>query len=278
MESSITNEDTNQKIYEHIINNVIPNFEGSEKEKIIFGKDNYYFLITSYDYGLINDKINNKSNLFSIIDLGECENILRENNNLNENISLIILAFEKLSNISSERNLQFEVYESFTKKRLNLSVCQDKQINIYIPLILSEKLQNLYNNLKDLGYDLFNINGIFYQDICTPYKSQNGTDVLLSDRIDHYYNNNETQCHSNCKFSDYSLETEILKCECNIISSTINTEQNNQESGAKLIYKSFYEVLKFSNYKVLKCYKLAFNSIIFKNNTGNFIVISFFGL
>ena len=145
-------------------------------------------------------------------------------------------------------------------------------------MVLSEKLDILYNELQDLGYDLFNINNKFYQDICTPYKSQNGTDVLLFDRIDHFYNNDETQCQPNCQFSNYSLETEKIKCECNAINSEINTEQKSQDSESKLIYKSFYDVLKFSNYKVLKCYKLAFNSIIFKNNKGNYIVIILFAI
>ena len=69
--------------------------------------------------------------------MGECEDILREKNNLNKNISLLILKYEKISNISSERNLQFEIYESANKTRLNLSVCQDIPIDIYVPMVLS---------------------------------------------------------------------------------------------------------------------------------------------
>ena len=69
---------------------------------------------------------------------------------------------------------------------------------------LGEYGGNIYSTLKDLGYNLFDINSPFYQDICTPYKSSNGTDVLLSDRVDYYYNNNETLCQSNCQFSHYS--------------------------------------------------------------------------
>ena len=46
---------------------------------------------------------------------------------------------------------------------MNLSICENTTIGIYIPVVLSEKLQNLYNELKDLGYDLFDINSPFYQ-------------------------------------------------------------------------------------------------------------------
>ena len=112
------------------------------------------------------------------------------------------MKFEKISNISSERTLQYEVYEPYNKTKLNLSLC-GKNIGIYIPTILSEKTQHLYNELKELGYDLFDINSPFYNDICIPFKSPEGTDVLLSDRVNNYYNNDDTSCQSNCKFSDY---------------------------------------------------------------------------
>ena len=276
--SNLTAEEMNKKIYEEIINKILGNFKGlNGEEKITEGKDNYYYHLTTLENELNQGGKTNKTHQFSRIDLGECEDVLKEKNNLNENTSLIILKYEKISNISSERDLQYEIYEPINKTRLDLSVCKDIQIDIYIPVILSEKLQDLYNELKDLGYDLFDINSNFYQDICTPYKSQNGTDVLLSDRIDYYFNNDETQCQPNCQFSDYSLETQDLKCECNIVSSEINVEKK-QEIGSKSIYKSFYDVLKFSNYKVLKCYKLAFCKDIFINNKGNIMVIIFFGI
>ena len=46
--------------------------------------------------------------------------------------------------------------------------------------------------MKSLGYDMLNINDPFYQDICIPYKSENNTDILLSDRIDYIYNNQDS--------------------------------------------------------------------------------------
>ena len=119
---------------------------------------------------------------------------------------MIIIKFEKVSDISSERSLQYEVYEPFNKTKLNLSICENITINIYILVILSGKTQNLFNELKDFGYDLFDINSPFYQDICTPYKSSDGTDVPLTDRINSYYNNGETSCQSNCKFSESLME------------------------------------------------------------------------
>ena len=44
---------------------------------------------------------------------------------------------------------------NLNKTKLNLSICINIAIDIYIPFILSEKLQNLFKELKDMGYDLF---------------------------------------------------------------------------------------------------------------------------
>ena len=63
----------------------------------------------------------NGTKKLSIIDLGKCEDKLRQKNNLNESISLIIISVEKDTDIASERNVQFEVYESLNKKKLNLN-------------------------------------------------------------------------------------------------------------------------------------------------------------
>ena len=284
-DSNYTVEEANKKIYEQIIDLFIQNFDDfKEEEKIIESKNNFFYHLTTLENELNSiDGKNNNSNKFSKIDLGECEDILKEEYDIDKNLSLLMLKYERLSNKSSERNLQFEIYNPIDKTRLNLSVCENVSVDVYVPLEISENLKGLYSELKDLGYNLFDINSNFYQDICTPYKTSNGTDILLSDRLDHFFNNGETQCQPNCEFSAYSVESQNLKCECDAKSSEINFEKNNDDKNnnkicSKAIYKSFFDVLKFSNYKVLKCFKLAFSPSIFKNNKGNIIVLSLFGI
>ena len=277
IETNFTAIDINKKVYEKIVNIITENFEVLKDEEIIIeGKDNFYYQFTTLDNELNNleENTNNNSNKFSKIDLGQCEDILRDKYDIDKNLSLFMIKYEKLSNTSSERNLQFEIYEPINKTRLNLSVCDNTSIDIYVPVILSEKFLGLINELKDLGYDIFDIDSNFYQDICTPFKSPNGADVLLSDRINYYFNNEETKCQPNCQFSDYSFEKQNLKCKCDIESSEINFDNNIISS--KSIYTSFYDTLKYSNYKVLKCYKLAFSLKIFKKNLGNIIVLVYF--
>jgi len=57
----------------------------------------------------------------SILDISNCEIILKEKYNFNENVTLIILKKEKISNKASEKEIQLEIYEPFNKTKLNLS-------------------------------------------------------------------------------------------------------------------------------------------------------------
>ena len=63
---------------------------------------------------------------------------------------------------------------------------------------------------------MLDINDPFYQDIYIPYKSSNDTDILLSDRINYIYDNNDAQCQPNCYFSSYLPNSLYLNCTCEI--------------------------------------------------------------
>ena len=69
---------------------------------------------------------------------------------------------------------------------------------MYVTLELSEEMRQLAEELEALGYNIFDINDPFYTDYCTPYTSPDGTDMLLSDRVQYIYNNIDAQCQRNC--------------------------------------------------------------------------------
>ena len=108
----------NEEVYQEVINNVIQNYYISKGKEMIFkGEDNCFFHITSSQNELeLLKGNNNNTNKFSIIDLGECENILKDHYKINKNLSLLIMKFEKVTNISSERSLQYEVYDLIIKQ------------------------------------------------------------------------------------------------------------------------------------------------------------------
>ena len=258
--------------YEKIINDLIPNYDPETTFEIISeGDENVVFQITTSKnqlQALYNNSLNN--NNLSIIDISQCENKLKQAYNLNANDNLILLKKEKKSNKPSEKDIQFEIYEPYNKTKLNISLCEDINANIYIKAELSEEINYAFEKLKELGYDMFNINDPFYQDICTTFKSQGETDIILSDRVNYIYNNDDIKCQNNCKLSKFSEETNYLNCTC-----SVNEEINNmnQKFSAKKIYESFADVVKFSNYKVLKCFKLVFSKNPIPKNKGSIIIL-----
>ena len=266
--------DKNQEINKMIDNELLWNYTLGDDSMEIKGENNTIFQLTTTGNELerfLGNLPNNNS--LSIIDLGNCETILKDHYGINQNMSLIIKKHEKIT-ISSERNVQYQVYHPITKEKLNLSLCDSEKIDLYIPVKLDEKSLSLYEDLQNSGYDLFNINDPFYNDLCSPYKSENSTDVLLSDRKKDYYNDTFTSCQSNCEYSSFNSKYQFLKCECKIIIDDIDINNFNELS--EKIYENFYDILKNSNYKAMKCYKLVFNIKFLKKNIGNFIVLIFF--
>ena len=269
----------NEEAYNYMLE-ILQKFEPDEEKSIYLTTENnlaFEITTTQKEKSELNGKLI-RDNL-TMIDIEKCENVLREIYDFNENVSLIFLKSENLNSIPSERNVQYEIYESINKTKLNLSLCEGTDIDLYFPVELNSQTQQLFEDLNKQGYDLFNIKDKFYQDICTPYKSENGTDILLSDRINdlYYKNNNLTTCQENCEYSDYTSETKLLKCKCNVNTEPIDYK-NQKKFTPKKIYESFYDVLKYSNYKVLTCYKLIFEKDPVSSNIGSILVIIFFGI
>ena len=271
----INNTDNFDNILYNIIFSAYPSEPGSEI--LVQSPDNKVFQITSSsnELEIIKDKSKNINGL-SIVDLGECENVLKRENNINENDSLIFIKSEVKSNKASEKNVHIDVYNPYTKEKLNLSLCDQIPVGIYFPTELNTGTKSLYDKMKNYGYNMFDINDAFYQDICTPFDSSNGTDILLTDRIDYIYFNEDTQCQSNCEYNEYSMESQYLSCSCSITEEVDIENVKNEEFNTKKLYQSFYEVLKYSNYDILKCYKIILDINVIKTNLGSLIVIFFF--
>ena len=110
----------------------------SDKIQLIEGENVIYQITTEKkELELLkNDDLSDNYTL-SIIDLGQCESILKRIYNLDDNDTLIYLKQERLSDKSSEKEIQFEVFEPYNMTKLNLSLCSDTDINIYVKLEMS---------------------------------------------------------------------------------------------------------------------------------------------
>ena len=86
-----------------------------------------------------NELVANDSD-FSNIDLGECERLIKQAYEIDQNLSLIFFKFEHIASSGKDRDIQYEIYNPITYEQLNLSIClnQNKKLKISIPIELSE--------------------------------------------------------------------------------------------------------------------------------------------
>ena len=97
----------NEEVYQGVIDNIINNYDINKGEEMVFkGEDNFIFHITNSqnELELLKGNCNNTYKV-SVIDLGECEHLLKKHYQINENTSLIIMKFEKIS--TAKINLLF---------------------------------------------------------------------------------------------------------------------------------------------------------------------------
>ena len=260
-------------IYKKIIDDLAKDYNQiKEKEKYIKTNNNSIYEVTTIEKEI--ESLNNQSlNIhgLSLIDFGKCTDLLKNKYypEDNDNTSFILLKYENITNISYEKNIQYEVYETNNFSKLNLSICENVSIDLYISVEISETTQQLIESLKEIGYEnIFNIDSPFYQDVCYKYTTQRKTDLINDDRKRYIYENisKELQCQDNCTFSSYNPETRLLQCKCKP-EENINTVEN-KNLDFKKSYQIFYDVLKYSNYRVLKCIKHVFNVNNFSFNKG----------
>ena len=121
-------------------------------------------------------------------------------------------------------------------------------------------------------------------DITIGYKTKDGTDMILSDRQEIYYNNQKNNfCQKNCSLVSYNINTKMENCNCKIQNEGIiktdlnNIEKVEEENEVNEVLDQFFTTLENSNFLVMECYKLVFGEKGFKDNIGSIImIISFF--
>jgi len=200
----------------------------------------------------------------TIIDLGECENKLKNEYNIPKQDSLYILKINIL--VDNIQKIEYEVYYKFSENnftKLNLTVCKDIKIDILIPINISSNEIDKYN--KNSGY---------YNDICYSFTTDSGTDISLFDRRNDYKENKLHICEDGCDYTGYNENSKKVKCSCFTkltlpLFSDIKVDK-------KQLLSNFKDIRNIGNFKMLKCIKLFFNkNNIFKNLSNYIFVILF---
>ena len=138
-------------IYNLFVNTVIETYTGNDNLIISTQDSNIFQLTNSLNELNTKDGIISNNKSLSIIDLGDCGAELKRTNNLTEDTTLIIFKLEKAGEVASKRNIQYEVYNPITKIKMNLSVCDDEKIGLYIPVPLSGEKEELNKDLLSYG-------------------------------------------------------------------------------------------------------------------------------
>ena len=260
---SIRNNSLIDIIINNITNNIInkkldiSNLIYKEKKDIIIKENNTIIEITTS-----NNQKNNEYENLSTIDLGECETILRRIYKINETFPLIILKVDYFIPGILIPIIGYNVFHPTNNSLLNLTYCQKSEVNISIPVSINESILFKYEPTSD-----------YYNDVCFPYTTDNGTDILLNDRHDEFNSKNYSLCENNCKFKGYNKDTKKYNCNCGIKLNQIVISEIN-ESNNILLSNNFTDENIDTNMVTMKCYYTLFTKDGMNKNIGNYIIAS----
>ena len=224
----------------------------------------------------------------TIVDLSACEALLKKKYGIPEDEDLLIVKGDTIKKMSESyfgKSVEYQVFSISLQCFLPLNDCaeQDTPVIVTNPFSTQElvtELQNKIGAIVSNGYDPFNSESPFYNDICTPFTNENGNDVLLNERRTDYFNENINICDKDCTFSHYDPKTKMYTCKCKIQILGKESEENGTKSETTYVNKtlpeSFYKRQKNSNIEVIKCSSQVFSSSGQKKNFGSYCLITCF--
>ena len=224
----------------------------SDTGNFFFEEDNI-----TYHVSMTNNPFNNLS--ISKIDLSDCENLLKEIYDIDDNKELLLLKIDIYESDLLFPKIQYELYHPDTRELLNLTHCQNLTMDIEYEVEIDEDELYIYDPISD-----------YYNDICNTTTSESGTDITLNDRKEEYLHKNLSICDGNCKLVGYNSQTKQVKCECDILTEI---KKNLGELKNMKFADVFSGLQNALNFKIMICYKLFFSKIGFINNMGSYILL-----
>jgi len=204
---------------------------------------------------------NNKETNMSTIDLGFCEQLLRNFYNLTNNQTIYIKKIDVIQDGMKAKKIQYNVYSNLSGKKLeklNLTICENTKITINVPI-------KIFDNI-----DKLNTSSGYFRDICYVATSNYGTDISLQDRKNEYINGDNIICQEDCDFATYNSTTKKAKCECKVKES--NSSFSDMIIDKNKLFENLKDIKNLINFNILICYKKlsSFNFIIY--NVGCIII------
>ena len=234
----------------------------------------------------------------TMLNLSECEAELKKIYKLPEEEDLMIIKADMLAEYNLSNFLGVETnYQIFSYSLgafLPLSACKGENKSIEKTSIFSTPsspitsgddpqftmgtFQSKIASVLSNGYDIFDANSPFYNDICTPFTNEQGKDVLLDERRKEYYNEEINLCEKGCGFVEYNIDAMTYKCRCNIKGTPGEELEDYEGEYIEMKMPDDFKKLrtKLSNIAVFKCASNVFSAKGQKNNYGSYILLAGF--
>ena len=207
---------------------------------------------------------NNKNKNISTIDLGNCEDILRNIYKINYSLPLLIYKVDYKNPNLLIPIIGYEVYHPLNYSKLNLSHCDNTTVSVSIPVSINEDKLYIYDPNSD-----------YYTDSCSSYTTDNGTDIIISDRKQKYIDNNLALCEDNCHYQGYNLSYKSSECNCNV-KNEIESISNILDNPDRLSIEFGEEKSNSKSLNPFKCTNALFSVNGLIKNISNYILAFFF--
>ena len=255
---------------DNIINNIKNDIETHEIDELLAnvtnanGK-NHDIIVkergTTYQITSSDNQNNENYEDLATIKLGECEEKLKEKYHIDKNQSLIIFKIEHNVPGILIPIISYEIYHPKNKSKLELDECKDILVDLDIPV-----------NINGDDIVKYDPESEYYTDECYPYTTENGTDIIINDRIDEYNNNNMSLCEKNCEFNGYEENTKKAQCKCKTKSKVDNISEISQSNNL-LLETNFEKENGTLNIVTMKCTYTLFSKNGIIKNIGNYILL-----
>ena len=240
------------------LNSLINTLLNKNKEDLLVREDGIIYQITSSE----NQKNKDYSDI-STINLGECEQKLKQYYGISESQSLIILKLDYNVSDIPIPIVEYKIFHPETKEPLDLNICKDTPISLSYPILIEDN--EIYKHDPTSPY---------YTDKCYPYTTEKNTDITLNDRKKEYNNKKYGVCENNCKLANFEIKngTKKSKCECQV-KTIFEAISSIDEIDKEKMLNNFLDFRSTSNIDVILCPKTLFCSegIIF--NLGFYILL-----
>ena len=224
-----------------------------------------------------------KTNNISSLDFSSCELYFRSTYKIPDNEVIKIIKLDLVRHDLKVNQVGYEFYaENGTKlepNNCNVIISSPVRLNTTEKEIIS------FVTKQNNEFDVFDINNEFFNDICSNFKSEYGTDVITYDRQQDYYISNTNMCPDNCIYLEYNNLLDKINCNCLQITKIENEDDTkiekilnvNDKFSMVELKKKVKNIFKNSNIQIIKCYYKIFDKNL-KKNIGFILLTIILGL